>query len=225
MEIFGFDTASTFDYENGYHLTSDVTRMAKVVAHYELYKRIIGLPGHVVELGVFKGASLIRFATFRHVLEAEASRRIVGFDAFGEFPQADNAIDAAFREGWERGAGQGIGVADLQASLAHKRIGNVELVQGDICATLPQYVEANPAFRACLVHVDTDIYQPACVGIELLWERLVPGGMLLLDDYGTEYGGTRAVEEFVTSQRESGTTLQIQKLPQSHASPCFIVKP
>ena len=59
------------------------------MAHYELYKKIIELPGSVIELGVFKGSSLIQFCTFRELLENENSRRIVGFDMFDEFPMAD----------------------------------------------------------------------------------------------------------------------------------------
>lgn len=65
MTIFEFETSKAFDYENGFYLTSDPKRLQKIVSHYELYKKIVDLPGEVIELGVFKGASLIRFATFR----------------------------------------------------------------------------------------------------------------------------------------------------------------
>ena len=58
-----FDQDRQWDYENGFYLTSHVTRIAKLLAHYELYKSIADLPGHVVECGVYKGASLIRFAS------------------------------------------------------------------------------------------------------------------------------------------------------------------
>lgn len=76
-----------FDYENGFILTSDVYRLGNIMAHYELYKKIISLPGALVELGVFKGNSLIQFATFRELLENERSRKIIGFDTFGMFPR------------------------------------------------------------------------------------------------------------------------------------------
>jgi hypothetical protein len=45
------------------------------------------LPGNIIECGVFKGASLIRFATFRYILEAPFSRKIIEFDTFGKFPE------------------------------------------------------------------------------------------------------------------------------------------
>jgi hypothetical protein len=57
-----------------------------MLAHFEIYKLILGLPGDIFELGVLKGASLIRWATFRTMLENDTSRAIVGFDAFGPFP-------------------------------------------------------------------------------------------------------------------------------------------
>ncbi len=32
--IMGFDTARAWDYENGFHLTSDITRIGKSAAHF-----------------------------------------------------------------------------------------------------------------------------------------------------------------------------------------------
>ena len=49
----GFDFDKAWDYENGFFLTSHPTRIGKLLAHYELYKRIVELPGQVVECGVF----------------------------------------------------------------------------------------------------------------------------------------------------------------------------
>ena len=96
-----YDTKNMFDYENGFSLTSLPYRMGNMLAHYELYKKIIDLPGDVVELGVFKGNSLIQFATFRELLENENSREIIGFDMFGEFPQTKEVeSDKEFISNW-----------------------------------------------------------------------------------------------------------------------------
>jgi len=111
-------------------------------------------------------------------------------------------------------------VEELEKSLALKKLGNYELVRGDILRTLPDYLERNPQLKVALLHIDTDIYEPAKAGLELLWDRVVRGGLLVLDDYGTEFGGTKAVDEFLRDRN-----VLVQKLPQSHASPAFIVKP
>ena len=86
LHIQDFSSDKIWDYENGFYWFSHPTRLAKLFAHYELYKSIIDLPGDIFELGVFKCASLIRFATIRQLLENDFSRKIVGFDVFGKFP-------------------------------------------------------------------------------------------------------------------------------------------
>ncbi|ERS85084.1 hypothetical protein Q667_17680 [Marinobacter sp. C1S70] len=94
MTAIGFEKSKAFYYENGFYLTSDPKRLHKLISHYELYKKIIDLPGEVVEFGVFKGASLIRFATFRECLETFSSRKIFGFDAFGDFPVPNDGVQS-----------------------------------------------------------------------------------------------------------------------------------
>jgi hypothetical protein len=41
-----------YEAENSFYLRSHPSRMAKLLAHYELYRRITHLPGAVVEMGV-----------------------------------------------------------------------------------------------------------------------------------------------------------------------------
>lgn len=46
-KIFGFNIDKQWDYENGFYLSSHITRLSKVLAQYELYKSIMTLPGHI----------------------------------------------------------------------------------------------------------------------------------------------------------------------------------
>ena len=169
--LFGFDIEQQWDYENGFYLTSHLTRIPKMLAHYELYKSIINLPGQVVECGVFKGASFIRFCTFREVLESPYSRKIIGFDAFGKFPQQENVEDQSFVEKFEGTAGQGISIHELEEVLAHKKFQNYELIQGDITQTIPDYVANHPELKISLLHIDVDVYQPSVTILNHLFDR------------------------------------------------------
>ena len=216
--IFGFETDRAWDYENGFHLTSHVTRLAKILGQFDVYRRISHLPGEIVEAGVFKGSSLIRLATFREVTESPWSRRIIGFDAFGAFPSQVAAADAAYVQRFEQVSGTGIPVAELERALALKGFDNVELVPGDIMQTVPAYAAAHPELRVALLHIDLDVYEPSRVVLEALWERVVRGGIAMFDDYGTVEGETRAVEEFF-----AGKDVTIEKPPITHVS-AFIVK-
>lgn len=216
--IFGYDLDKAFDYENGFYITSDRRRLQKLIAHYELYKKIVHLPGAVVECGVFKGASLIRFAQFRDMLESVYSRKIIGFDAFGKFPVTDNAEDQVFIENFEREAGHGISVAELNAVFEHKGILNVELVPGNILETVPSYQKTHPELKISILHIDVDVYLPSKIVLEHLYEHVVPGGICIFDDYGTVYGETKAVDEFLSER-----SVKLRKLSCSHI-PIYLVK-
>jgi len=218
QEIFGFSTARTWDYENGYWLTSHTTRFAKALAQYELYKSIVELPGHIVECGVYKGASLIRFATFREILENAHSRKIIGFDAFGAFPRSGDREDIKFIEKFERDGGEGIPLKELEAALEHKCFRNVELVPGDVHDTVPRYLQAHPEMRIAMLHLDLDVYPPSAFVLEQLHGLVVPGGIIVLDDYGTVSGATKAVDELL---KRTGYT--VKKLPLAHI-PAYIRK-
>lgn len=217
----GFDADKCWDYENGFYLTSHLTRLSKILAHYELYKTIIDLPGHIVECGVYKGASLLRFASFREVLESPYSRKIIGFDAFGHFPVDErDANDSSFVQRFSSEGGDGISRSSLLEVLLHKGFQNIELIEGNICSTVPQYVTNHPELKIALLHIDVDIYRPTQTILDQLFDRVVPGGLLVLDDYGTVAGETQAVDEFLKNTKNDR---RIEKLPISHV-PAYIRK-
>lgn len=215
-----FDTEESFFYENGFYLTSKHDRMGKFLAHYELYKRIVDLPGNIVECGVFKGNSLVRFATFRELLENTYSRKIIGFDIFGKFPETAFEDDKKFLTKFIDSAGeQSISVDELNKVLTFKSFHNIELVKGDINQTVPAYVRDQPQCKIALLHIDTDVYEPAVTILESFYDRVVRGGLIVLDDYGTFPGETQAVDEFMANRK-----LEIKKLP-FYQVPSFIIKP
>lgn len=219
MTVSGFDSSQAIAYENGFYLTSDITRLAKAIGHFELYRMITNLPGQVVECGVFKATSLVRWATYRELLESPFSRAILGFDVFGAFPRHDDALDNAFAASHDAVAGQGLSQQEVQQVLAHKGFRNIELIAGDVVETIPAYVAAHPELRIALLHIDVDVYKPTKVALETFYDLLVPGGLLVFDDYGSVAGETRAVDELMHKY-----SLALQKLPYTH-TPSFIRKP
>lgn len=216
-----FNEDQAFFYENGFYLTSKPFRMGNILAHYEVYKKIINLVGGVIEFGVFKGSSLIQWATFRELLENEMSRKIVGFDMFGPFPQSTTVkSDEKFIDAWNKETSSDyLTKEELESSLKLKGFGNMELVRGDIRDTLPAYLQENPALRISLLHIDTDVYEPSKLALNLCWDRVVTGGIVLLDDYAKIEGETLAVDEFLSDKK-----YRLHKFPFSHQKPCFLIK-
>ncbi|MBI3554726.1 MAG: class I SAM-dependent methyltransferase [Deltaproteobacteria bacterium] len=214
------DFEKAWDYENGFYLTCDLTRISKFIAHYELFKRVQDLPGAIVECGVFKGASLARFAMFRSLFGNPYGKKIVGFDIFGRFPETKYQDDIAVRKKFVDDAGaESISKEQLETVLKKKNLfSHVELVEGDITRTVPEYVLRHPELKISLLNLDTDIYEPACTILEQLYPRIVPGGILILDDYGTFPGETKAADDFFKDKK-----VKIQKFPYA-MTPCFIQK-
>ena len=87
-----------FEYENGFYLTAPVNRISKFATHLDLYRMVSGLPGEIVECGVFKGVSLSRFVKFRDLFDNKYAKRVIGFDTFGEFPEAEFEADKSVRQ-------------------------------------------------------------------------------------------------------------------------------
>lgn len=214
------DFTKAFEYENNFYLSCDITRISKILAHYELYKKVMDLPGAIVECGVFKGASLSRFAMFRELFENPFSRKIIGFDIFGKFPETSFEQDKSFRQNFINGAGEeSISKEQLIKILEHKGVNKfVELIKGDIVKTIPDYIKKNPQLKISLLNLDTDIYEPAVTILQELYPRIVKGGILILDDYGIFPGETKAVDEYFKNKN-----IRIQKFPFA-MTPCFIIK-
>jgi O-methyltransferase len=56
----------------------------------------------------------------------------------------------------------------------------------------------------CFAHIDVDLYEPTRASIEFFYPRLVPGAVLVCDDYGltTCPGATRAMDEYMSERPE-----------------------
>ena len=216
----GLDPADVWDYENGFYWFSPKSRLNKMLAHYELYKTIVNIPGHIFELGVYKGASLVRFATFRDALENDHSRKIVGFDAFGAFPTSKLQVedDLEFIKKFEVAGGDGLNESEISDILKSKGFENFNLVKGNVFDTLPKYLSANPETRIAFLHLDMDVKEPTDFALELLYERVVPGGIVVFDDYNLAAGETISVDVFISKYH-----LKLEKLP-FYNLPAFVRK-
>jgi hypothetical protein len=133
--------------------------------------------GLVLEFGVEKGASLRHLAglTARQV----TSRQVHGFDSFEGLP------------GDWGGTKEGAGAFSLRGRLP-KVPANAKLHVGWFDKTLPVFLAEDT--QACaLVHVDCDIYISTVTIFEQLRGRIVPGTVIVFDEY-FNYPGWRAHE-------------------------------
>ncbi|MBU2549595.1 MAG: TylF/MycF family methyltransferase [Proteobacteria bacterium] len=218
IDLPDFDRA--FEYENDFYLSCHPGRLSKLLAHYELYRLALDRPGAVVECGVFKGASLVRWAKFRALLSNGHAQKIIGFDTFDEFPETGFEQDAELRRRFIQAAGsRSISTDQLRTVLdRHGLNQNIDLVAGDIARTVPGYLESNPQLKISLLVVDVDLYEATWAALDGLYDRVVPGGVVVLDDYGAFAGANAAIDRFLEDRG-----VDLRKFPFA-STPAYFIK-
>ena len=207
------NNSKKWDYENGFYLTSKIDRMSKIISHYELFKLILSLEGSIIECGVYKGSSFVRLASFRGLLEKSSSRKIIGFDAFGNFPLQDNNDDNDFIKNFEMAGGPGLKINDLEAVLEYKSISNYELIKGDIINTIPKFINDNPEIKIAMLHIDVDVFEPTKVILNNFYSKVVKGGVIIFDNYNTALGETNAIDDFFFNKKVTFNKFNFSKTP------------
>lgn len=211
-----------FEAENHFYLYSDPSRIGKFLTHAKLYEMTVGVPGHFMEIGVFKGASFCRFRKLGRLMHPDHHRMFLGFDVFGKFPEADYEADRQLLEDMNKISGEdSIDDAALMKILAEQGLDqNVELIKGDVRETLPAYAKDHQEMTFACVNIDVDLYEPIRVAMEQIFPMVAPGGVVMLDDYEGFPGAKKAVDDYL---RDNDRPERIEKLPFAF-SPCHIVK-
>jgi hypothetical protein len=214
------DFNDAFTYENNFYLSCDNSRIAKLIAQYELFKLSAEVPGVIIECGVFKGVSLVRFAHFREIFDLTHSKMVIGFDTFDEFPESTYELDNRLLEKFVQSAGsKSIGKNQMMEILQKKGFSeNIGLIEGDVKVTIPKFVKKNPRLEISFLNLDVDLYEPSKIILENLYPLMAKGGILLLDDYNKFPGETKAVDDYF-----KGKNIEIKQFPYVK-SPYYIVK-
>jgi O-methyltransferase len=167
-----------------------------------------GVPGAFVECGVWRGGSMMAVAL---ALQARGAtdRDLHLFDTFegmSEPTDADRTNDGTpaaellrrasrkariWAEASLEDVRQGMDKTGYPAERIHYHVGKVE-------DTIPGEAPAQIA----LLRLDTDWYESTRHELAHLYERVPPGGVLIIDDYGTWQGARKAVDEWLARTGE-----------------------
>ena len=146
-----------------------------------------GIEGDVAELGVYKGD----FAVM--INAAFPQRKLLLFDTFEGFTAED--IAAEQKDGLSR-AKEG-DFADTGVSIVWKKLlypDNADFIKGHF----PESFDLCRSRKFAFVSIDADLYAPTAAALPLFYDRLSPGGVLLIHDVNSLQfrGPGKAVEEF-----------------------------
>jgi hypothetical protein len=165
-------------------------KIARFMAHYELYKMSLEVKGSVVECGVFHGGSLLTWAKLSTILEPwNYHRKIIGFDTFQGFPEVseiDKNLDIArvggFSVDYDILPELRSVIEEYDSNRPISDIPKIELVPGDASDTIPQYVSENPWLIVSFLYLDFDIYEPSKIAIENFVPLMPKGAILAFDE-------------------------------------------
>ncbi len=174
-------------------------RAARHAALLERLRGTEGLHGAVAECGVAKGLSFLHLC-FDHAAR-HAGWRGEGFSVIDSFAglSEPGVHDLDFR-GMNDAERQRVAAMTHAGSFAFdyevvsrriwREFPRVEIHRGWI----PQVLATMPERRYRFVHVDVDLYEPTLAAFAYFVPRMLPGGVIVTDDYNWP-GGRRAVDE------------------------------
>jgi O-methyltransferase len=184
--------------------------MTSYERQYALYSAVrhvyaTRVPGAFVECGVWRGGSSILAAlTFQRL--SDSNREYFLYDTFAGMTEPTAADGADVHRRWAGQQDEGhnrwayASRDEVAANLrdAGVDLDAVRLVEGPVEETIP----AHAPERIAILRLDTDWYESTKHELVHLYDRLEPGGVLLIDDYGHWQGARRAVDEYFDARPE-----------------------
>lgn len=168
------------------------------------------VPGAFVECGVWRGGSVQAMLLRLHQLGG-APRDVYLYDTFSGMTRPTELDTSAFHrpalEEWDEASGSAYpglfggedasldAVRALLAGTGHPQE-RLHFVVGPVEETIPGTVPD----RIALLRLDTDWYESTRHELEHLYPRVVPGGVVIVDDYGHWQGARRAVDEYLARE-------------------------
>lgn len=150
----------------------------------------MNLEGDLVECGVWNGGSA--------AMMAQLKRKVWLFDSFEGLPlpgEKDKGIEAAsFVKGLHKGSQEKIIEVFKKLNVD---LSSVNIVKGWLEDTL----ERSGVEKVVLLHIDTDWYASVKYALNFFYDRITPGGFIVVDDYWFFPGCRQAVHDFIKERR------------------------
>ncbi|MBZ0168814.1 MAG: TylF/MycF family methyltransferase [Kofleriaceae bacterium] len=151
-----------------------------------------GLPGNVIECGVYRGGTTVLMALY--LKNTRIAKKIYALDSFSSFP-ADE-VNEEIRRGLVPDQGRAAFTSTSSDYVQRKvdRLGlhdMIEIVPGYFEDTLDTIKDT-----FCLALIDCDLEKSAELCLTMLWDRMVKGGSIVVDDYTNPgYPGARIASD------------------------------
>lgn len=181
---------------------------------YELYKKVLGLAGHVADVGVYKGASSFLFSKLIKIYESEALTLCHGFDWFQGMVAGEKDSPLTMDGGYKSDYDSILDLVKMQELESILKIHNL-----DLRVDIARFFEENSHLRFKLILMDCGRYDVVKASLPFFWERLNKNGIIIFDQYSNELapGETKALHECLGD-------VVLRTIPNSWTPSAYIIK-
>lgn len=161
------------------------------------------VPGDVVETGTYTGGTSAMIMRTLQEMD-ECNRQFWAFDSFQGFPStsAKDEAGADVPPRMKVGTPGEFPASQEEFEQNLKALGawdaRIHVVKGFFNESIPRV--ASLISSIVFLRLDGDLYESTIEPLTLLYDKVTPGGIVYVDDYGTFYGCRRAVDEFRSSR-------------------------
>lgn len=198
-----------------YHFPAFVgsVNMARLFALEEVFRRTLTLSGDIADVGTYKGGSFFAFAKLVQIFEPHSNTKVHGFDWFRgqQVGQSDHSGNE----------GRYVASKEQLTELVNRQgmSGIMSLHDFDLTQDTDSFFENHPWLRFKLIFVDCGIQAVLKSTLRPFWNRLVPGGILLLDHFNHETSPSESKE-----LEEVAGGSEILQFPFSRTPTAWVVK-
>ena len=154
-----------------------------------------GIAGDFVETGVWRGGACILMRAVLHAW-GERQRCVWAVDSFAGLPPPDSRHPADFYSPYPFSTMRELAVTREQVQQNFRVYDLLDeqvcFLEGFFCDTLPQA----PIAAIAVLRLDGDMYSSTMDVLDNLYDRVSPGGFVIVDDYGEILECRRAVHDF-----------------------------
>ena len=152
-----------------------------------------GVPGDLIETGVWRGGGTIFMRGFLAAHDI-ADRRVWVADSFEGLPAPSLAEDAQSNLSKEVAPFLAISLDEVKALF--ERYGLLDDQVGFLKGWFRDTLPSAPIDRLALLRLDGDLYESTMDALVPLYDKLSPGGFVIVDDYGALPQCKLAIDEF-----------------------------
>lgn len=167
------------------------------------------IEGDIVETGVFKGANLVLINDFLNKFNID--KKIYAYDTYEgqpkpsnlDFDYKGNSMIKKFSNSDKKNSNSVYcSLENVKKNIekySNNNLNKLIFIKGKVEETLRD--EKNVPSQISLLRLDTDFYDSIKKSLEILYPKLIKGGVLIIDDYGHFKGAKIAVDDYFRDKK------------------------